>query len=108
MATDKKAKKDNTDSSKREDSQSQKKSWYSKGYAGVDQEKARRAAAMKPKRFWMPSGATNHIVFLDDEPFCIYEYNWFHNDSWQNWATMSEETEVDAVFRSIGLKPYFV
>jgi hypothetical protein len=28
-----------------------------------------------PRRFWMPAGATKRVLFLDSEPFCLYEHS---------------------------------
>ncbi len=48
--------------------QQKKPSWYSTGYDGVEKEKARKEAEQKPRRLWLPPGATNKIIFVDDEP----------------------------------------
>lgn len=84
-----------------------KASWYSTGSKGVEQERARREAAMKPRRMWLKQGSSAKLIFLHDEPFNINEYQWFMNSSWQNWATMSEETAVDTLFREKGMNPSF-
>lgn len=83
-------------------------SWYSTGFDGVDKEKLRREALVKPRRFWLKPGATTQIVLVDDEPFNIYEYNWSANGTFMNWATMPEDPDANDVFREKGFNPYFV
>jgi len=86
---------------------SEKVAWYSRGKTGIDSEKQRRQDSEKPRRFWLPPGKGNNCVFLDDESFNVYEYNWFANNSWMNWATKSPDADAEAVFREKGLNPYF-
>lgn len=77
-------------------------SWYNTGTAGeealVREEKRReeaRAASSRLYRFWLPSNASTHISFLDEEtspfgydaPFTFMEHQLNLNGSWKNWFT---------------------
>lgn len=37
------------------------------------------------RRVWMPPGATQRHLFLDDDPQTLWEHNYKWNKSWQNW-----------------------
>jgi len=65
----------------------EKKSWYNTGYEGVDREKERLARLSGPNRFWMKEGTARELVFVDDDPICIYEHNPKMNGKWTNWIT---------------------
>lgn len=71
---------------------SDKKSWYSTGYDGVDREKERIARAGGPNRYWMKEGTTREVVFIDDEPLCVYEHQWRANGHWRNTCTCLKDT----------------
>jgi hypothetical protein len=66
---------------------SAKKSWYTTGYDGIDAEKERIARASGPNRFWMKEQTKRSVVFIDDDPFCVYEHNPKINGSWRNQFT---------------------
>lgn len=69
-----------------------KKSWYDTGYGGIDKEKERIARLSGPNRFWMKEGTKREIVFIDDEPLCLYEHNPKMNGKWTNWITCLKDT----------------
>lgn len=56
-------------------------SWFSKGYDGVDKaDREQKMGGKSPSRWWMPAGTDDKPsekegIFLDDDPFCIYEHN---------------------------------
>lgn len=62
-------------------------SWYKSGFDSMKQEEDRLATLNGPNRLWMPAGAERDIIFLDDEPFAIYEHNPKINGSFKNWMT---------------------
>lgn len=70
----------------------EKKSWYDTGYDGIEREKERIARSSGPNRFWMKAGTTREIVFVDDEPLCLYEHNPKINGKWTNWFTCLKDT----------------
>jgi hypothetical protein len=61
--------------------------WYDSGYGGMKKEEDRIAQMGIPQRFWMPAGESREFVFLEDEPFCIYEHNPKMNGNFRNWIT---------------------
>jgi hypothetical protein len=69
-----------------------KKSWYDTGYDGVDREKERIARLSGPNRFWMKEGTKREIVFIDDDPICLYEHNPKLNGKWTNWFTCLKDS----------------
>jgi hypothetical protein len=72
-------------------------SWYNTGYDGVDREKERIARNQGPNRFWMKEGTKKEIVFIDDEPFSIYEHNPKINGTWRNQFTCLRDVTDMAV-----------
>ena len=76
-------------------SDDQEHSWYQQGYEGVKREEDRLASQRGPQRFWMPAGEKKLVVWVDDDPFCIYEYNPKMNGSWKNWFTDPSEVYPD-------------
>lgn len=75
----------------------EKKSWYSTGYEGIDREKDRIARLSGPNRFWIKVGTSREIIFIDDEPLCIYEHNPKLNGRWQNWFTCLRDSHDQVV-----------
>lgn len=63
------------------------RSWYDTGYDGMRKEQDRIDQMSGPRRMWMPPDTSKEIVFLDDDPFCIYEHNPKIGGSWKNWLT---------------------
>ncbi len=76
---------------------SEGQSWYNTGYDGVDREKERIARSQGPNRFWMKEGTKKEIVFIDDEPFSIYEHNPKINGSYRNQFTCLRDVTDMAV-----------
>jgi len=70
--------------------------WFSTGFGAAKVEEERRAAATMPRRFWMPKGGKKDIVFVDDDPFTIYEHQYQINGSWKNWMTCARGVYDDA------------
>lgn len=57
--------------------------WFNQGFGGDHLDKAEKESANKaPKRFWMKPDTSKKIIFLDDEPFCIWEHALQINGSW--------------------------
>lgn len=50
-------------------------SWYSTGFEGMDKEQERQDTMYGPSRMRVPVGKSQDIVFVDDEPFAIYEHS---------------------------------
>ena len=71
--------------------------WYAVGYDGVDKEEAvkeqRALDRIAPRRVWMPVDTTKQYVFLDDEPFTIFEHQFRRNGNWRNWRTCLQGIE---------------
>jgi len=72
-------------------------SWYSTGYDDMKREEDRVASSRGPNRYWMKEGTSRDIVFLDDEPFSIYEHNYRADGSWKNWMTCMRGIRDEAV-----------
>jgi hypothetical protein len=72
-------------------------SWYETGYSGINREEDRIATLSGPFRVWIPPGKSLEMVFVDDEPVCIYEHQWKANGSWRNWTTCLQGISDDVV-----------
>lgn len=71
-------------------------SWHTAGYEGAKQEEKRLDAQHGPSRFWMKDGnSQKEIVFIDDEPFGIYEHQPKINGDWKNWITCLAGSQDD-------------
>lgn len=82
--------------------------WYSRGQKGLDEAKQRRESSQRPSRIWIPKGKSKELIFLDDESFNVWEYNWKTDmRGWRNWATMPEDADVNALFIQRGLRAGF-
>lgn len=62
-------------------------SWYNKGSDGIAKERARQDKRYGPPRFWVPVGEKREVVFIDDQPVCLYEHNPQIAGKWKNWFT---------------------
>ena len=71
--------------------------WYSTGFESAKAEEQRRASAMMSRRFWMPKGSKKSVVFVDDDPFTIYEHQYQRDGNWKNWVTCSRGIYDEAV-----------
>lgn len=84
---------------------SEGQSWYNTGYDGVDREKERIARSQGPNRFWMKEGTRKELVFIDDEPFSIYEHNPKINGRWNNQFTcLRDVTDMAVCCEKLGSK----
>jgi hypothetical protein len=85
-------------------------SWYNQGYNGMKQEEDRQATANGPDRLWIPAESSKEIIFVDDEPFCVYEHNPKIDGDFKNWLTCLKGIEDEiACCEIIGAKTrYFV
>lgn len=63
--------------------------WYSEGFDGAEEAVKKAQARRKPKmwRFFLRSGESKTISFLDDRAFSFMEHNYKHNGRWGNYAT---------------------
>jgi hypothetical protein len=61
--------------------------WYNTGYDGIGKEEQRIESLHGPNRIWIPVGQSKEVVFVDQEPACIYEHNAKINGHWRNWHT---------------------
>ncbi len=66
---------------------SENNSWYDTGYDGVNKAEANINQLGGPRRFWIKAGTSAEFVFVDDEPFAIYEHNPKMNGNFRNWVT---------------------
>lgn len=63
--------------------------WFSTGFgSAVKQEQDREAnATWLPDRFWIPTGQSREIVFVDEAAGAFREHNAKINGNWRNWIT---------------------
>jgi len=68
-------------------------SWYSTGYEGASAAAKKSDNNRKIPRFWMPSGVSKELIFIDDVCFAIDEHNLKINGNWGNYYTcLGKET----------------
>lgn len=72
-------------------------SWYNTGFEGIGAEQARIEANQGPQRFFVPKGQEKELVFVDDDPFCLYEHSPKINGTYRNWMTCLQGVHEDAV-----------
>jgi hypothetical protein len=81
--------------------------WMQTGYEALEETKSDFA----PDRFWVPTGQTREIVFVDAVPAVFKEHNARMNNSWKNWLTcasvMATDNELAPCCSIIG-EPYQV
>lgn len=53
------------------------RNWAQKGWGNADPPDDASERSNRPHNFWMPPGATKRIMFLDAEPFCLFEHSLF-------------------------------
>jgi hypothetical protein len=61
--------------------------WLDTGFGGIEKEEARQASSRGPRRFFMKKNDRKQLIFVDQRPACIHEYNPKLNGSWTNWFT---------------------
>lgn len=71
-------------------------SWYDTGYNGMKKEEDRMTQLGTPRRFWIKPNTSAEFVFVDAEPFAIYEHNPKMNGSFKNWVTCVKGVFEDA------------
>lgn len=49
-----------------------------------------------PRRVWMPPGATQRFMFLDDTPESLWEHNYKWNNSWLNYEPCVVRNSIDS------------
>lgn len=72
-------------------------SWYNQGYAGMAKEQERLDDLQGPQRLYIPAESQKELVFIDDDPFCIYEHNPKIGGSYRNWTTCVQGAFDDVV-----------
>jgi hypothetical protein len=72
-------------------------SWYNQGFDGIDKEQQRLDELSGPGRIWIPQGASKDVVWVDDDPCCIYEHNPKMNGNYRNWLTCQQGSSDDVV-----------
>lgn len=65
-------------------------SWYDQGFDGIDKEQQRLDELSGPARIWIPAGASKDVVYVDDDPFSIYEHNPKMSGHYRNWLTCQQ------------------
>jgi hypothetical protein len=85
-------------------------SWYNTGFDGISDEERRLDEAQGPHRLWIPGGASKELVWVDDEPVCIYEHNPKMNGNFRNWLTCQQGVYDEVVCcQKVGVKSrYYV
>lgn len=62
--------------------------WFSTGFdAAIQQERQRETTGYLPDRFWIPTGQSREIVFVDAVAGAFREHNAKLNGNWKNWIT---------------------
>lgn len=65
-----------------------------------------------PRRHWQPPETTNRMLFLEDDPTCLWEHNARINGSWKWWEPCKIRNKMDNVCavceRYDDRWPYFV
>jgi len=59
-----------------------KKGWFDTGFGDHMDKAEKEQRIKKPKRFWLRPGDEKEIIFLDDEPVCIWEHSLKIGGSW--------------------------
>lgn len=72
-------------------------SWYSTGFDGIGAEERRLDEAQGPHRMWIPGGQGKDVVWVDDEPVCVYEHNPRMNGNFRNWLTCLQNVYDEVV-----------
>lgn len=70
-------------------------SWFDQGYAGAQEEQAKRDLGYPPNRLWLKAGANKEVIFVDDSPFCIREHSWKGSDDKYHQATCIAKLSPD-------------
>jgi hypothetical protein len=62
--------------------------WYTRGASQEDIDKARKESSSgSARRFWLKAKEAKRVIFLDDEPFCVWEHNPVINGEFWHWFT---------------------
>jgi hypothetical protein len=48
-----------------------------------------------PRTFWMPAGATKRVLFLDGEPFCLYEHSLYGINKSKDRVVCLKKNNID-------------
>lgn len=80
-------------------------SWYSTGFEGIGAEERRLDEAQGPHRMWIPGGGSKDVVWIDDDPVCVYEHNPKMNGNFRNWLTCQQGVYDEVVCcQKLGVK----
>ena len=60
-------------------------------------EAAKQEKKYGPRRLYLKGGTSRDVVFVDDNPACIYEHNPKMNGNWRNWMTCLQGVNDDVV-----------
>jgi len=93
-------------------------SWLNTGFGGIAEEETRIASSRGPRRFYLKKGERKQIIFVDQHPACVHEYNPKLNGTWTNWFTAPKsdpnyadmETAMATINQHLGgkYKDYYV
>lgn len=72
-------------------------SWYQSGFGGMAEEQQRLDAMQGPGRLWIPQTKEKEIVYIDDDPCCIYEHNPKIGGNYRNELTCLQGVSDDVV-----------
>jgi len=61
--------------------------WLNTGFAGMQEEEARQASSRGPRRYFMKKNDRKQLIWVDENPACVHEFNPKLNGSWTNWFT---------------------
>ena len=74
-------------------------SWFKTGFAATEEAwdfNADGGSGGGPRRHWQPAGTTNRLLFLDDDPTCLWEHNAKINGSWKWWEPCKIRNKMEA------------
>ena len=58
--------------------------WYTRGYENIPKPSGGR---LFYNRVYLKYGESRDVIFVDDDPFRIWEHNWRGENKWKNWCT---------------------
>lgn len=89
-------------------------SWYNQGFDHAKKENEKMEDRINGlgtlRRLWIPAGESKQLVFLDDQPFLIYEHQAKIDGDFRNWFTCLRGIEDECpACEQLGVKSrYFV
>lgn len=70
-------------------------SWMKTGYNAMDNAYEHVPKSRGPRRVWMPPEHTTRVLFLEDDPTCYWEHQFFYNQTFKNWEPCKKNNGID-------------